>query len=87
MMRYLCHISACVSASQHLSSEGGREGWESREGICAPVEMLRRVELLDERLGLRRPRGAGDGEGLAAQDLGVVDAEFWGEDLVAQAGL
>lgn len=46
--------------------------------------MLRRVELLDDLLGLRSPRGAGGGEGLAAEDLGVVDTKFWGEDLVTQ---
>jgi hypothetical protein len=49
--------------------------------------MLRRVETLDEPLGLRRPRRAGHGEGLAAQDLGVVDTQLRGEDLIAQAGL
>lgn len=51
-----------------------------------PVEMLRRVEALDDLLGLRRPRGAGDGEGLAAQDPGVVDVQLRGEDLVSQPG-
>lgn len=57
------------------------------DGTClqhAPVKMLRRVEALDELLGLRRPRGAVYGEGLAAQELGVVDAQLWREDLVAQ---
>lgn len=51
---------------------------------CTPVEMLRRVEALDELHGLRRPRGAVCVEGLAAQQLGVVDAQLGGEDLVAQ---
>lgn len=55
--------------------------------MCTPVEVLRRVETLDELLGLRRPRGALCGEGLAAEDLGVVDAQLRGEDLVAQPGL
>lgn len=67
--------------------------WASRLAVLKglsmyePVEMLRRVELLDELLGLCRPHGAGDGEGLAAEDLGVVDAKFGGEDLITQAGL
>lgn len=52
-----------------------------------PVEVLRRVEPLDELLGVRRPRGAVGCEGLAAENLGVVDAQLRGEDLVAQPGL
>lgn len=48
--------------------------------------MLRGVEALDELLGLRRPRRAVYGEGLTAQDPGVVDAQLGGEDLIAQAG-
>lgn len=77
MMRCLWYISPC-----------GPHDLRSKElGKYEPVKMLRRVELLDELLGLCRPRGAGDGEGLAAEDLGVVDAKFWGEDLVTQAGL
>lgn len=48
--------------------------------------MLRGVETLDELYSLRRPRRAVYGEGLAAQELGVVDAQLRGEDLIAQAG-
>lgn len=42
--------------------------------------------MLDELHGLRRPRRTVDGEGLAAQELGVVNAQLGGEDLIAQAG-
>lgn len=63
----------------------GGHGVAGRGGaLCTPVEMLRRVEALDELLGLRRPRGAVCGEGLAAQELGVVDAQRGGEDLLTQ---
>lgn len=48
--------------------------------------MLRGVETLDELYSLRRPRRAVYGEGLAAQDPGVVDAQLGGEDLVSQPG-
>lgn len=79
MISCLCCISALCTSQYYLGKgEGGKSG------ICAPVEMLRRVELLDELLGLGRPRGAGDGEGLAAEDLGVVDAQLRREDLIAQ---
>lgn len=42
--------------------------------------------MLDELHGLRRPRWAVYGEGLAAQELRVVDAQLGGEDLIAQPG-
>jgi len=79
MMRCLCHVTSASVARRDLPSTG--------LGTCTPIEMLRRVETLDEPLGLRRPRRAGYGEGLAAQDLEVVDAQLRGEDLIAQAGL
>lgn len=80
MMRCLCQYPISVYGPHNLPPVDG-------PGTCTPVEMLRRVETLDEILRLGRPRRTSYHEGLAAEDLGVVDAQLRGKDLIAQPSL
>lgn len=81
MMRCLCQYPISVYGPHNLPPV------DAPSGTCSPVEMLRRVETLDEILRLSRPRRASYREGLAAEDLRVVDAQLRGKDLIAQPGL